>query len=63
MGRKPKIRVNYAADAVYLTNLIRAIEMDDKRSADWKKKVIAKLSLVIADFMEDQSKNLRKAEM
>lgn len=60
MGRLPKIRVNYQGDAIYLTNLSRAIEMDDKRSPEWKRQALEHLAKVISLFMQDTADQLQK---
>lgn len=53
MARKPSIRPNYQLDATYLINLSRAIEMDPKRSDEWKKKAMSKLQELVTMFMAD----------
>lgn len=40
MPRKPKLRVNYTADAQYLLRLHRSIEEDYSRPKEWRQETI-----------------------
>jgi hypothetical protein len=40
MPRKPKLRVNYTADAQYLLRLHRSIEEDYSRPKEWRTETI-----------------------
>jgi len=59
MGRLPKIRVNYQADAVFLTNLSRAIENDERRSPEWKKEALSHLQSLVSLFLQDAADQLK----
>lgn len=38
MGRDVVIRVSYSQDAIFISRLKRAIELDPKQSPDWKQR-------------------------
>jgi hypothetical protein len=66
MGRNVQVRASYQNDASYLTRLVKAVELDEKRPIAWKKKVIAALNVVVISFLqateEDLSPQKSKAE-
>lgn len=59
MGRIPKIRVNYQADATFLMNLSRAIEADDKRDPEWKRVAIEHITSLVTLFLRDASEQIK----
>lgn len=54
MGRKPKIRVVYWRDAHQLLILQQAIELDPRRTVEWKARASKHLKALIATLLEDE---------
>ena len=52
MGRPPKVRVSYMADASYIVRLLQAIEADETRPAKWRRGVCEKLNGVVAELLQ-----------
>lgn len=50
MPRKPAIRVSYTNDANYLFRLQDAIERDEKRPAEWRKKLASMTQALAIEF-------------
>lgn len=62
MGRNPKIRVHYNADATYLIRLAHAIEMDTGRPLAWREDMISRLQLLARAFLDaPEPEHLAKA--
>lgn len=55
MGRKPKIRVSYYADAQFLLRLIHAVEADKTRPLVWREARIRELKALATEFMQAPS--------
>ncbi len=52
MGRLPKLRVNYDADALFLFRLADAIERDHLRPKKWREDKIARLKQMARDLQD-----------
>lgn len=52
MGRLPKLRVNYDADALFLYRLAEAIERDHLRSKKWREEIVARLKHMARDLQD-----------
>jgi hypothetical protein len=50
MGRKVKARDNYRAEAIFLSRLKEAVEIDAKRDDDFKRKAIGLLDQLFVLF-------------
>lgn len=62
MGRPVQIRASYVADAQYLTRIARAVELDDKRPREWRKKVIDLLEELTGLFMSSKGRAANEIE-
>ena len=51
MGRNPKLRVSYDADAQYLLRLKQAVEHDNLRPVGWRSGVMTQLQELIETFI------------
>ena len=58
MGRNVQTRVSYSADSGFLTRLARAIEIDPRRSAEWKHKCLTALNDLVTLFAQDERARL-----
>ena len=52
MGRNPKLRVSYDADAQYMLRLKHAIECDSNRDMKWRIEAISLLQQLIEVFIQ-----------
>lgn len=56
MGRLPKLRASYDADALFLFRLAQAIEMDHLRPKKWREGIIARIKTLAHDLQEAPGK-------
>jgi len=56
MGRLPKLRASYDADALFLFRLAQAIEMDHLRPKNWREQMIGRIKTLAHDLQEAPAK-------
>lgn len=62
MAREVKIRISYQQDAQYLTKFARAVELDPRRTKEWKAKAIqAANALTMLLFEASNQENMVEA--
>jgi hypothetical protein len=52
MGRPVRTRVSYAADAGFLTNLVQAVEKDDRQTDTWREETAGLLRQAAAKLLQ-----------
>jgi hypothetical protein len=55
MGRRVAVRTNYRNDALFLSRLIEAINLDVNHDEEWKRRIIDRLNEVVSMMLIDNS--------
>ena len=55
MSRPIQVRASYTADASFLSRLLQAVEIDDRKDSKWRKEVITHLQRLIVLFVSPSS--------